>query len=89
MTTTITITSKGQTTIPVEVRRKLGIDSAGGVLILDFDELSNQAVIKNPRSIEEMSLRLTKKIKPGIKPLENVGEWIQKNRKADQNGYID
>ena len=33
---TITITSKGQATIPAPVRRKLGLDKDGGVLQIYF-----------------------------------------------------
>ncbi len=49
MKNSITITSKGQTTIPATYRRKLGLDSKGGALDIRFDEAKNEIIIAKPR----------------------------------------
>lgn len=80
MQTTITITSKGQVTLPAKVRKSLGLQKAGDKLILDYDERNHRAIISKPTSIEELSARLTAMIKPGIKPITNVHEYYEKGR---------
>lgn len=82
MTKTITITSKGQTTLPAAIRHKLGIDKSGGVLQISFNERRGELVIKKSVSIVELSERISRHIKPGTKPLENVDEYYQKSRKV-------
>lgn len=81
MKTTITITSKGQTTLPVDVRRKLGLAKTGGTLHLDFNEQKAEAILTKPMGIEELSERITSYIKPGTKPVLNVDDYYQKHRK--------
>ena len=83
MNKTITITSKGQTTLPAAVRHKLGIGKAGGVLRISFNERKNELVIRKPISITELSERISKHIKPNTKPLENVDEYYQQKRKVN------
>jgi bifunctional DNA-binding transcriptional regulator/antitoxin component of YhaV-PrlF toxin-antitoxin module len=82
MKTTITITSKGQTTLPVAMRRKLGLAKTGGTLHLDFNERRGEAIITKPMNIEELSKRVTSYIKPGTKPVLNVDDYYQKHRKT-------
>jgi bifunctional DNA-binding transcriptional regulator/antitoxin component of YhaV-PrlF toxin-antitoxin module len=83
MNDTITITSKGQTTLPVSIRRKLGLDRSGGVLRINFNERKGELVISKPVSIAELSERVSRHIKPGTKPVKNVDEYYQKTRKTD------
>ena len=83
----ITITSKGQTTLPVALRRKLGVPKAGGRLQVCFDEQKNEVVISKPISIEELSARATSYIRPGTKPIRNVSAYYHKHRQADREGY--
>ena len=80
MKTTLTVTSKGQTTIPAPVRRKLGIDSSGGMLQMKFDEYKGELVISKAASIDELSKKLSSYIKPGIKPLVDADAFYQANR---------
>ena len=80
MKDTITITSKGQTTIPAPVRRKLGLDKGGGVLQINFNENKNELVISKAISIDELSKKLTGYIKPGVKPLVDADAFYQANR---------
>ncbi len=75
-------TSKGQTTLPAAIRHKLGIDKSGGVLQLSFNERRGELIIKKPVSIAELSERVSRHIKPGTKPVENVDEYYQINRRA-------
>lgn len=83
MNNTITITSKGQTTLPASIRRKLGLDKSGGTLRINFNESKGELVISKPVSIAELSERISRHIKPGTKPVENVDEYYQKARKTD------
>ena len=83
MNNTITITSKGQTTLPASIRRKFGLDKAGGVLRINFNESKGELVISKPVSISELSERVSRHIKPGTNPVENVDEYYQKTRNAN------
>ena len=84
MKDTITVTSKGQTTLPAPVRRQMGLDSSGGVLQIRYDERSGELVISRPVTIAELSDRTTSFIKPGIEPIRNVDEYYQANRRSKQ-----
>jgi bifunctional DNA-binding transcriptional regulator/antitoxin component of YhaV-PrlF toxin-antitoxin module len=81
MKDTITITRKGQTTLPIEVRNKLGLGKEGGVLQINFDSQKQQLVISQPMTIERLASIASSHIKPGTKPLLNVDEYYQKHRK--------
>ena len=76
----ITITSKGQTTLPAPIRRKLGLDGSGGVLKIRFDEGNRELVISRPITIAELSERTTRLIKPGAQPVLGVDEYYQAHR---------
>ncbi len=76
----ITITSKGQTTIPAKLRHKLGIGSKGGVLSVTFNERKNEIVISKPVNARELNARFTSFIKPGTMPLTDVDAYYQANR---------
>lgn len=80
MRNTVTITSKGQTTIPAPIRRKLGLDKSGGVLQMSFNENKNELVISKATSIDELSKKLSGYIKPGVKPLIDADAFYQANR---------
>lgn len=80
MNTTITITSKGQTTLPIAIRRHFGLEKSGGELIANFDEKKGELIISKPTDIYELRKRIKSYIKPGIKPLLNVDEFYQANR---------
>ena len=80
MKDTVTVTSKGQTTIPAPIRRKLGLDKAGGVLKMNFDENKNELVISKAIGIDELSKKLSGYIKPGVKPLIDADAFYQANR---------
>lgn len=82
MNKTITITSKGQTTIPAVIRRKLGLATSGGVLDVRFNEAKGQLVITKQASIEELSSRISGYIKPGTQPVVDVDKYYQENRKV-------
>ena len=79
---TITITSKGQTTLPVAMRRRLGLADAGGVLHAHLDEETGQLTLTKPPSINELSERISRHIKPGTRPLLDADEFYQSEREA-------
>ena len=82
MKSTLTITSKGQTTLPIALRRLLGVDSDGGVLTIKFDEKKGEAIITKAPSFEDLSATLTGYIKPGTVPITDANKFYQANRSA-------
>lgn len=80
MKDTITVTSKGQTTIPAPIRNKLGLGKNGGVLKMSFNESKDELVISKPQSIDDLSNKLSSYIKPNTQPLSDVGTYYQANR---------
>jgi len=83
MSDTITITSKGQTTIPVNIRRKLGLTKFGGVLRINFNDYNNELIISKPMSIDELSEKVSRHIQSDTKPVVNVDEYYQLARKVN------
>jgi AbrB family looped-hinge helix DNA binding protein len=82
MRNTITITSKGQTTLPADIRRKLGVSPSGGKLRIDYDERKGEVIISQPLSISELSERISAHIKPGTSPVRDADEYYQKHRES-------
>jgi AbrB family looped-hinge helix DNA binding protein len=82
MKETITVTSKGQVTLPAEVRRKLGIPKTGGILNIHFDERTGEIILTKPVSVRELSAQVSRHIKRGTKPLADIDEFYQQNRKG-------
>ena len=82
MKSTITITSKGQTTIPAPLRRKLGLDTKGGVLSIRFDDARGELVVSKSLNIDELADKLSGYIKPSTKPLIDVDAFYQTNREG-------
>jgi bifunctional DNA-binding transcriptional regulator/antitoxin component of YhaV-PrlF toxin-antitoxin module len=82
MRSTLTITSKGQTTLPTDMRKKLGVPKSGGMLDITYDEQRGQVIITRPLAIDELSDRLTAYVKPQTKPVLNVSEYYQEHQDA-------
>ncbi len=80
MKTTLTITRKGQTTIPAPVRHKMGLNNSGGILQMSFNEKKGELVISKFTNIDELSKKLSGYIKPGVKPLVDADAFYQANR---------
>ena len=80
--TMLTVTSKGQTTIPASIRRKLGLHSAGGLLQIRFDESKAELIVSKPLDIDELSNKLSGYIKQDTTPLLDVDAYYQTNRKS-------
>ena len=66
---TITMTSKGQFTMPIDVREALGVSKTSNKLKLIFDAKTNKAAIERPMSFDEISKKAQSYVKPGVKPL--------------------
>jgi bifunctional DNA-binding transcriptional regulator/antitoxin component of YhaV-PrlF toxin-antitoxin module len=82
MDTTITVTSKGQTTLPVAIRRRLGLANTGGVLNAHLDESSGELILTKPPNITELSERISGHIKAGTPPLLDADEFYQSQRES-------
>lgn len=82
MKNTVTVTSKGQTTIPALYRRKLGLDAKGGILDIRFDEARGELIIAKPLNIDELSKKLSSYVRPGTQPLTDIDAYYQKYREG-------
>jgi bifunctional DNA-binding transcriptional regulator/antitoxin component of YhaV-PrlF toxin-antitoxin module len=80
MNKVITITRKGQTTLPITMRQKLGIGPAGGTLRATFNERTGQLVISKRLTVAEVSARVSRSVKPGTRPLHDVDAYYQAHR---------
>ena len=72
MTITITMTSKGQFTLPAEVRKAMALQKRGDKLMLDFSPASQQVVFSRPVSFADIQANAKRYIKPGTTPLTDV-----------------
>lgn len=74
MTKTITMTTKGTFTLPAALRLKMGVNSKGDKLRIEFDEINQQLIIKKPISLEKIQGDLAPYTKE-LPPLLNPGEF--------------
>lgn len=72
MTVTITMTSKGQFTLPASVRKAMALHKRGDKLVLEFSPTKQQAILSKPVSFDEIQAKAKKYIKPGTAPLRDV-----------------
>jgi len=73
---TATISSKGQIVIPVEIRKKMGLNP-GDKVVIEVDESGRQAQLRRRETLEEMSARFTSWIKPGTPPLLDASAFYE------------
>lgn len=69
MSLTITMTSKGQITLPAQVRRAMALHTRGDKLMLDFSPASQQVVLSKPVSFADIQAKARQYMKPGTTPL--------------------
>lgn len=69
---TITMTSKGQITLPARVRKAMALNQRGEKLILDFEPSSQQVVLSKPMSFAEIQAKAQSYVNPGTPPLMDV-----------------
>ena len=50
----ITMTSKGQFTIPAAIRRDMGLDPKGATARLEYDESKKRFYVEKPSSIDDV-----------------------------------
>jgi AbrB family looped-hinge helix DNA binding protein len=65
------MSTKGQVVVPVEVRRKLGLEP-GDRVVFDLDEHTRAVTLRRRETWDELSARFTSWIQAGIEPLEDV-----------------
>jgi bifunctional DNA-binding transcriptional regulator/antitoxin component of YhaV-PrlF toxin-antitoxin module len=82
MTTTITMSSKGQFTLPTRLRAAMNLKQ-GDQLTVDFNHAKGVATVQKTMTTDELTTYLTAKIKPGTKPLHNIDEYYQQHRGED------
>lgn len=74
----LTLSSKGQITLPATVRRKLGLKQ-GDRLEATVDAKTRRVTIKPVETIDELSERVSGYAKPRD-PVMDVNSYYQKNR---------
>ena len=68
---TITMTSKGQFTMPIEIRRALELSAVKDKLKVTYNPATRSLRIEEPVSFEDIRKRTQQCLKPGTKPLLN------------------
>jgi len=72
--TTTTLSSRGQIVIPAEVRRHVGWVPSDQITVTVAGD-SSEVVLRKKESLEAMSDRLSRYVKPGTTPLLDVHEY--------------
>lgn len=80
MSITITMTSKGQFTLPASVRKAMALNKTGDKLVLDFSPTKQQAVLSKPISLGDIQAKAKAYIKPGTKPLSDVDAFYSSRK---------
>jgi len=75
---TITATSKGTFTLPIKMRKELGLTKPGESLSIRFNLITKEAIISKPLPLTELQSMTKKHIKNGKKALLSVDEFYQK-----------
>ncbi len=76
---TITLTSKGQVTLPAEARRALNIQD-GDKLLVTYHPTSRSLVLRKPLTIDELRTKVKSFIKKPVKPVIDVDAYYQAHR---------
>lgn len=74
------MTSKGTFTLPVKVRKAMGVNEQGDQLLIHFDPATNKAEIFKSEDFRALQKRTAKYLKKGKEPLVDLDEFYQKNR---------
>jgi len=80
MKTTSTMTSKGQVTVPIAIRRKLGLKSGDHV---EFVQEKERTIIRRARSQENPFLKYVGALKGPLKSVKDINRWISEMRDED------
>jgi AbrB family looped-hinge helix DNA binding protein len=76
---TITLTSKGQVTLPVEIRKQMRLKE-GDQLDVFYNPETQTLSVSKPMRAEDLSDKYGKLVRPRTKPVVNVDEYYQKHR---------
>lgn len=79
----ITMTSKGTFTLPVRIRRLLGIMAQGDFLAIQYDPSTQQAILSKPKDFRALQEKTAKYLKRKRKPLTDVSSFYQAERGKD------
>jgi len=75
----ITLTSKGQLTLPVEVRRALGLRTSDK-LELNYNPENRKVTISKPMTVDELSAMTSRLPRKKITPITDVNAYYQTHR---------
>lgn len=77
----ITMTSKGTFTLPIKIRRLLGLSDKGAKLKIIFDTDRNEAVITKHVSFTDIQEMTQVHLRKDKKPLSDVSSFYQQRSK--------
>lgn len=77
MTVTVTLSSKGQITLPVAMREELGLVQ-GDRLTVTLDRRG--LILRKQLSFDDITALAQKWMKPGVEPLMDASAFYQENR---------
>lgn len=77
--TTITISSKGQVTIPAKARKELNLKD-GDTLLVNVNPETRSLNMRKPTDLDELTKKAQSYIKPGTRPVIDVDAYYQKYR---------
>lgn len=83
--TTITLTSKGQVTLPIAVRRALGL-KASEKLEVSFDEQTREIVLRKQGTVEDATKTLRSLPRNNVPPLADAHEYYATERTTEVTG---
>jgi len=76
---TITLTSKGQITLPIEFRRALNI-ADGDQLAVTYVATSQSLILRKPLTVDQLSQKVAGFIKKTTPPVTDVDQYYQQHR---------
>jgi bifunctional DNA-binding transcriptional regulator/antitoxin component of YhaV-PrlF toxin-antitoxin module len=71
------MTSKGQFTLPANVREAMKLRKQGDKLLLDFSPDEQQAILSKPVSFTDIQAKAKTYIKQGTKPLHDAKDHYE------------
>ena len=77
------MTSKGTFTLPIAVRKSLGVQSIGDKLLMSFDSKSKRVVITKPRGFKDIQTQNAKLISKKA-PLANANDFYNTVRPSNK-----
>jgi antitoxin PrlF len=77
--TMVTLTSKGQLTLPIEVRRALGLKDSDKLEVV-YNPENRKITISKPMTVDELTAMTSRLPRKNIAPITDVNAYYQTHR---------